>query len=108
MNNLRNFDAYRVGDGASKSQVDATSASSKLNGQRIYQNSPKMVDDQPPPLPARSNAPPPMAHSAQPPPVSNGMANGGPNHGVIPFFPFHQFPGRSMKPNRKLISAPDY
>ena len=103
MNNLRNFDVYRVGDGASKSQVDATSASSKLNGQRIYQNSPKMVDDQPPPLPARSNAPPPMAHSAQPPPVSNGMANGGPNHGVIPFFPFHQFPGRSMKPNRKFF-----
>jgi hypothetical protein len=101
--------------------------SAKTNGvQRIYQNhSPKMVDDNPPPLPARGGAPLPMTNGATPPMVNgttptmmangttpvmaNGapppMANGasGPNHGVIPFFPFHQFPGRSVKPNRKYF-----
>ena len=68
-----------------------------MNGDHvIYQNhDPKMnghAEDNPPPLPARGGA--------APPPIANGSS--APNHGVIPFFPFHQFPGRSVKPNRKF------
>ncbi len=98
INSLRNFEAYRVNDVTkTNGNFEQYRVNDVTKAQRIYQNhSPKMsgqLDDNPPPLPARGGAPLPV--------TTNGGAPA-PNHGVIPFFPFHQFPGRSVKPNCKF------